>query len=103
MISTILNVSHPALRSGRFKRWEDHPASLVALVQIVNAYCEMGMIDKAKVATKRARSMLKRIPDDAFNDPTLPMTREHWEDWLKWTSELDLFNTQAAAAVTGGP
>ncbi|MCX5661823.1 MAG: tetratricopeptide repeat protein [Planctomycetota bacterium] len=80
------------------KRWEDHPASLVALVQIVNAYCEMGMVSEAKVATKRARSMLKRIPEDAFNDPSLPMTREHWEDWLKWTSELGLFGPAQAAA-----
>lgn len=82
------------------KRWEDHPAALVALVQIVNAYCEMGMVSEAKVATKRARSMLKRIPEEAFNDPSLPMSREHWEDWLRWTSELGLFGPAQAAAST---
>ncbi len=73
------------------KRWEDHPASLVALVQIVNAYCEEGAIREARVANDRARFQLKRIPDEAFNDPSLPMNRQHWEDWLRWTSELKLF------------
>ena len=80
------------------KRWELHPASLVALVQIVNAYCELGKIQEARVANDRARWQLKRIPDEAFDDPTLPMTREHWQDWLRWTSELNLFGPQASAA-----
>ena len=80
------------------KRWETHPASLVALVQIVNAYCELGRTQEAKVANDRARWQLKRIPDDVFDDPTLPMTREHWQDWLRWTSELNLFGPQANAA-----
>jgi len=74
------------------KRWEDHPASLVALVQIVNTYCEEGAIKEARVANDRARFQLKRIPDEAFDDPTLPMNRQHWEDWLRWTSELNLFS-----------
>ncbi len=82
------------------KRWETHPASLVALVQIVNAYCEMGQIQQAKVANDRARWQLKRIPDEAFEDPSrLPMTREHWEDWLRWSSELNLFGSQANATA----
>lgn len=73
------------------KRWEDHPASLVALVQIVNSYCEMGRMQEARVANDRARWQLKRIPDDAFNDPNLPMDRQHWENWLRWTNELNLY------------
>ena len=77
------------------RRWEGHPSSLVALVQIVNAYCELGRLQEAKVANDRARWQLQRIPEDAFNDPSLPMKREHWEDWLRWTSELDLFGRQA--------
>ncbi len=83
------------------KRWETHPASLVALVQIVNAYCELGKTQEAKVANDRARWQLKRIPEEAFDDPTLPMTREHWQDWLRWTSELDLFSSQASAVGAG--
>lgn len=80
------------------KRWEDQPASLVALVQIVNSYCRMGKVQQAKVVNARAKELLKRIPESAFDDPTLPMTRAQWEDWLRWIAELDLFNSQANAA-----
>ncbi len=84
------------------KRWEAHPASLVALVQIVNAYCELGKTQEARVANDRARWQLKRIPDEAFDDPNLPMTREHWQQWLRWTSELNLFGPQASAGRQSG-
>lgn len=80
------------------KRWEHHPASLVALVQIVNAHCVLGEYQEARVANDRARFQLRRIPDEAFDDPSLPMSRQHWEDWLRWTSELNLFDSQANAA-----
>jgi len=80
------------------KRWEAHPASLVALVQIVNAYSELGRVQEAKVANDRARWQLDRIPDKAFEDPNLPMTREHWQNWLRWTSELELFGPHASTA-----
>lgn len=73
------------------KKWESHPASLVALVQIVNAYCEQGAMQEARAANDRARYQLKRIPDEAFKDPSMPMGRKHWEDWLRWSNELDLF------------
>ncbi|MEX0744254.1 MAG: tetratricopeptide repeat protein, partial [Phycisphaeraceae bacterium] len=72
------------------RRWEEHPASLMALVQIVNAHCELGQFQEARVANERARAQLARIPDDKFDDPTLPMSRQHWEDWLRWTSEVNL-------------
>lgn len=81
------------------KRWEKHPASLVALVQIVNARAEQGDVRAARIANDRARYQLSRIPDEAFDDPTLPMTRQHWQDWLRWTSELDLMSPQASAGV----
>ncbi|MEE9213025.1 MAG: tetratricopeptide repeat protein [Phycisphaeraceae bacterium] len=80
------------------KRWEMNPASLVALVQIVNAYCELGQKQEARAANRRARAHLKLIPEQAFDDPSLPMTRQHWQDWLRWTSELNLFEPQASAA-----
>lgn len=79
------------------KRYDSHPASLVALVQIVNAYCEMQNYQAAAAANRRARDHLRRIPDDAFEDPSLPMSREHWRRWLEFTAELDLFGAQAAA------
>jgi tetratricopeptide (TPR) repeat protein len=82
------------------RRWESDPASLVALVQIVNAYCELGQYQEARGANDRALWQLQRIPDDKFTDPTLPMTRRHWEDWLRWTNELNLYATQARAVTS---
>jgi len=86
-----------ALYDEAAKRWEADPASLVAHVQIVNAYCEMGNYPAAKRANEKALWALERLPDEAFDDPTLPMSRRHWEDWLRWTSQIDLFGTQARA------
>ncbi|MEM6751117.1 MAG: tetratricopeptide repeat protein, partial [Planctomycetota bacterium] len=77
-------------------RWSNHPASLVAQMQIVNAYCEMGDFGAAQAAHGNALSMLERIPEDAFADPSLPMTRKHWEDWLRWSGELNLLGSQGA-------
>lgn len=82
--------------------YADDPASLIARVQIVNAYCELGRFQQAKVANDMARSQLERIPDSAFEDENLPMKREHWEDWLRWTSERNLFTSQASAEGVGG-
>lgn len=85
------------------RRWENHPSALVALVQIVNANAELGRVQDARVATRKAQALLKRIPEDRFNDETVPMSRKHWEEWLRWTSELNLFDaagsTSAGAAV----
>ncbi len=79
------------------RRWERDPASMTALIQIVNAYCEQGQIQQAKVANDWAQQHLNRIPEDAFDDPNLPMSKEHWQQWLRWSSELNLFETQAKA------
>ncbi len=72
-------------------RYAQDPASLVALVQIVNAYCEQGLTQQAKAANRRAYEHFSRIPDEAFDDPNLPMDGRHWDQWLRWTSELDLY------------
>ncbi|WP_432799446.1 tetratricopeptide repeat protein [Poriferisphaera sp. WC338] len=73
------------------RKWEHDPSSMVALVQIVNARCELGQFQEAKLAHDQAIWQLSRIPEEAFNQPGLPMTRQHWEDWLRWSSELNLF------------
>lgn len=79
------------------RRWRDHPSSLVALVQMVNSYAELGQHQNARAVNLRARDHLRRIPEEAFNDPSLPMTRKHWQDWLHWSSKLNLFDPQASA------
>jgi tetratricopeptide (TPR) repeat protein len=89
------------------KRYDRDPSSLVALVQIVNAYCELGDVQAAAAMNNRARDHLSRIPEEAFENPNLPMQREHWQRWLQFTAELNLLGTQAnstpaAPAVTPG-
>ena len=80
------------------QRWSDHPASLVAQVQIVNAYCEMQEFQQAYVANQNALWQLSQMPDEVFDRPDMPMTRRHWEDWLRWSSELKLLDKQTAAS-----
>jgi len=79
------------------RQFEDHPASLVALVQIVNAHCELGQYQQAGVYNRMALDRLQQMPDDAFDQPGLPMSRQAWEDWLRWTSERNLFSGEDGA------
>jgi len=90
-----------ALYDEAAKRWAKYPVSLIALIQIVNADCELGRIDDARRANARAREHLKDIPLEAFNDPTLPMSRKEWEQWYRWSSDAGLFEAQASAGAAG--
>lgn len=69
-----------------YDRARDHydgqPASLVAMVQIVNAYIAKGEVGRARTANERARRFYSSIPDEVWNDPNLPMDRRDWERWL---------------------
>ncbi|MEM1109895.1 MAG: tetratricopeptide repeat protein [Planctomycetota bacterium] len=80
------------------QRWSDHPSSLVAQVQIVNAYCELQEFQQAYVANQNALWQLSQMDDEVFDSPDMPMTRQHWEDWLRWSSELKLLDKQSASA-----
>lgn len=70
------------------ERYSRDPASLVAMVQIVNAYVAMGQIDRARAANERARRFYASLPEEAWDDPYLPMGRADWERWLDSTAEL---------------
>jgi tetratricopeptide (TPR) repeat protein len=70
------------------ERYSDDPASLVAMVQIVNAYVATGEPDRARAANERAKLFYSQLSDDAWNDPYLPMSRSDWERWLDSTAEL---------------
>lgn len=64
------------------------PASLVAMVQIVNANIEMGDMKAARTANERAKRFYQSLPIEVWDDPTLPMTREDWERWLESGARL---------------
>ena len=76
------------------ERYNQDPASLVAMVQIVNAYVSMGQNDRARAANERAKRFYSLLPDDAWNDPYLPMSRTDWERWLDSTAKLYGFADQ---------
>lgn len=69
-------------------RYAEDPASLVAMVQIVNSYIAKDEIGRAATANERARRFYSSIPDDVWEDPNLPMDRGDWERWLDSSAML---------------
>jgi tetratricopeptide (TPR) repeat protein len=80
------------------QQYDSDPASLVALVQIVNAYVQQGEWAKAVTANERARQHLAKFPESVWSDPDLPMDKRHWERWLDSKSLLE---QHARAEATG--
>ncbi len=76
------------------QRYENEPAALVGLIQIVNSYTQLAKPDAAKVAHNRAKLYLKKMSEESFKD--LPMSRKNWQDWLDSTSMLEPVKTTAA-------
>jgi len=72
-------------------RYQDDPSALSAYVQIVNSYFALGKVDEAKTANERAKWLLRRMPQEAFNDGGFSMPKNYWEQWLKWTSEAGMW------------
>lgn len=73
-------------------RYQDDSSALSAYVQIVNAYCEQGKFLEARQANERAKTLLARMPADAFNDGAFSMPKSYWQKWLKWTSDAGMWN-----------
>jgi tetratricopeptide (TPR) repeat protein len=71
------------------QRYPEDPSSLVAMMQIVNAYAEMGMFREAQTAQERARQRLEEIPDEMFDNPNLPIDQRHWERWIANSPRVD--------------
>lgn len=78
------------------ERYPRDAVSLVAMVQIVSALLEQGRTAEAATANVRARRFYESLPESAWDDPTLPMSRAQWEQWLDAQSKL------AGAAERGG-
>ncbi len=74
-------------------RYADEATSLVAMVQIFNAYFELGDLERARTASERARRFYETLPAEAWEDASLPMTREDWQRWLDSSYELASMRT----------
>ena len=69
-------------------RYGSDPVVLVALIQTVNAYLELGDMASARTANDRAKAYYQALPDAAWDDPNLPMSRREWESWLDANTRL---------------
>ncbi len=65
------------------RRYADNAVSMVALIQIVNAWHELGDADRAVTAERRAEIRLAQLPDTVFLEGDSIFSREAWERWLK--------------------
>ncbi|MGD9689426.1 MAG: tol-pal system YbgF family protein [Phycisphaerales bacterium] len=79
----------------------DDPASLVAMVQIVNCYVAQKKWTEALTANERARQQLAALPKEAWDAPDLPMDQRHWQRWLDSTNLLDAQRRARAATDPG--
>jgi TolA-binding protein len=70
------------------ERYSRDPASLVAMVQIVASLLHQGKTAEAATANTRARRFYESLPESAWDDPSLPMTRKQWEQWLDAQGKL---------------
>lgn len=82
-------------------RYAGDPASLVAMIQIVNAYAQTGRVEEARTANERARQRFRELPPEAFNRPDLPIDRAHWERWLDSSADLASRIERASAEGEG--
>lgn len=69
-------------------RYPGDPSVLVALIQIVNAYIELGDWRSARTANERARAFYQSLPAKVWDDPALPLGRREWERWLDSNAKL---------------
>lgn len=65
------------------RRYADNAVSMVALIQIVNAWHELGEAERAATAERRAEIRLAQLSDDAFLAGDSILSRESWERWLR--------------------
>ena len=79
-------------------RFQDHPVALVGWVQIMNARAELEQYEAARSAHARAIELFNQMPEGAFQRADSLMTRERWDDWLQWMTQLDLFNSGTSTA-----
>ncbi len=71
-------------------RWQNDPVALAAYVQIVRSHLAAGDPDAAQSALARARWVLRKIPDEKFDEPPGPRTRQYWQDLFDWVEQSGL-------------
>lgn len=70
------------------ERFPGEPGTLLAMVQLVACRLAQGDMRLAQTENERAMRFFKSLPDEVWDDPTLPMGREQWERWLESQARL---------------
>ncbi len=83
------------------RKYPDHPASMVALIQIVNACDGLGDASRAETAHRRAQLRLTQLSDESFFGGGGILSRESWEQWLR--NHPPSRNRVASAPAGGEP
>ncbi|MBX3394100.1 MAG: tetratricopeptide repeat protein [Phycisphaerae bacterium] len=63
-------------------RYENEPAAVAAMMQVVNCYFRMGRGEEARAALARMKWLLKKIPPEAFDGVTGMSPKGYWEDMV---------------------
>lgn len=63
-------------------RYENEPAAVAAMMQVVNCYFRLGRGEEARAALARMKWLLKKIPADAFDGVTGMSPKSYWEDMV---------------------
>jgi tetratricopeptide (TPR) repeat protein len=84
------------------RKFPDHPSTMVALIQIVNACDHLGDRQRAETAHRRAQLRLAQLPDSAFFGGAGILSRESWETWLRNHPPAGRPVTAAADEKSGG-
>lgn len=80
------------------RRYSTHHSSMYALIQIVNSYDQLGSVEQAQVAHRRALVRLEQLPPATFDSPESLMDRQAWERWLE-NSPVAVGKTASALPV----
>ena len=84
------------------QHYQDDSSALAAYVQIVNAWLALGKPQEARTALARARIMFNKMPEVTFDKPDLIITKQMWDQWLRFGNDTRLFGGSAEASVAGG-
>lgn len=82
-------------------RYSEDATAIVALIQIVNCYAELGDLPAARTAQNRAWRMLRDLPPAAFESSPLPLSRDAWERILR-SNRLTENELSSADRAPGG-
>ncbi|MCG3180685.1 MAG: hypothetical protein BIFFINMI_03048 [Phycisphaerae bacterium] len=71
--------------------YHDQPEALSAYVRIITCYVLLDRPEQARTANERARWLLKKLPAAGFAQRPLPMSKDYFDDWLKWAGDAGLW------------